>query len=175
MHNPFFKNKGPFKIDKLLKLSGLKNIDNFKNTKIHDIKDLLTSDSKDITFFHSKKYLNLASKTKANFCITSDNLKSYLPKKCNKIIVDNVLITTAKITAQKHVEKLHNSQDISTNSVLTKRVTNALDEYSQKLKEKKIQLLENYILESLKILFHKTDFVDKVSILSRFLAFIERL
>ena len=38
MHNPFFKNKGPFKIDELLKLSGLKNIDNFKNTKIHDIK-----------------------------------------------------------------------------------------------------------------------------------------
>ena len=73
-------------------------------------------------------------------------------------------IVTAKITAQKHVEKLHNSQDISGNSVLTKRVTKALDEYSQKLKEKKIQLLENYILESLKILFHKTDFVDKVSI-----------
>ena len=73
-------------------------------------------------------------------------------------------IVTAKMTAQKHVEKLHNSQDISGNSVLTKRVTKALDEYSQKLKEKKIQLLENYILESLKILFHKTDFVDKVSI-----------
>ena len=73
-------------------------------------------------------------------------------------------IVTAKITAQKHVEKLHNSQDISGNSVLTKRVTKALDEYSQKLKEKKIQLLENYVLESLKILFHKIDFVDKVSI-----------
>jgi len=73
-------------------------------------------------------------------------------------------IITAKITTQKHVEKLHNSQDISTNSILTRRVTKALDEYSQKLKEKKIQLLENYVLESLKILFHKTDFVDKVSI-----------
>jgi len=73
-------------------------------------------------------------------------------------------IVTAKITAQKHVEKLHNSQDISGNSVLTKRVTKALDEYSQKLKEKKIQLLENYVLESLKILFHKIDFIDKVSI-----------
>ena len=73
-------------------------------------------------------------------------------------------IVTAKNTAKKHVEKLHNSQDISGNSVLTKKVTKALDEYSQKLKEKKIQLLENYVLESLKILFHKTDFIDKVSI-----------
>ena len=98
MNNPFFKNEGPFKIDKLLKLVGLKNTDNFKNVKIHNIKDLQTSGSKDITFFHSKKYLNHASQTKANFCITTENLKNHLPKNCNKIIVDNVLIATAKIT-----------------------------------------------------------------------------
>jgi len=98
MNNPFFKNKGPFKIDKLLNLSGLKNVSNFKNTKIHDIKDLSTSGINDITFFHSKKYLNTASKTKAHFCITTQNLKNYLPTKCKKIIVENVLFATAKIT-----------------------------------------------------------------------------
>ena len=98
MNNPFFKNKGPFKIDEVLNLSGLKNVDNLKNIKINDIKDLSTSGTNDITFFHSKKYLNIASKTKALFCITTENLKSYLPKKCKKIIVNNVLIATAKIT-----------------------------------------------------------------------------
>ena len=98
MNNPFFKNKGPFKIDKLLKLSELKSINNFKNINVYDVKDLSTSTSKDITFFHSKKYFNLASKTKALFCITTENLKNYLPNDCNKIIVDNVLIATAKIT-----------------------------------------------------------------------------
>ena len=98
MNNPFFKNKGPFKIDKLLKLSELKSINNFKNFNVYDVKDLSTSTSKDITFFHSKKYFNLASKTKALFCITTENLKNYLPVNCNKIIVDNVLIGTAKIT-----------------------------------------------------------------------------
>ena len=98
MNNPFFKNKGPFKIDKLLKLSSLKNVNKFKNVNIHDIKDLSASTSKDITFFHSKKYFNHASKTKALFCITTENLKNYLPDDCNKIIVDNVLIATAKIT-----------------------------------------------------------------------------
>ncbi len=82
MINPFFKNNGPFKIDKLLKLSSIKNFDNFKNINIHDIKDLSTSGPKDITFFHSKKYLNLACKTKANFCITTENLKNYLPNNC---------------------------------------------------------------------------------------------
>ena len=98
MTNPFFKNKGPFKVDKLLNLCDLKNIDNFKNIKIYDIKDLSTSGSNDISFFHSKRYLNIASKTKAKFCITTASLKNYLPTKCNKIIVDNVLIATAKIT-----------------------------------------------------------------------------
>ena len=98
MNNAFFKNKGPFKIDKLLKLSELKSINNFKNFNVYDVKDLSTSTSKDITFFHSKKYFNLASKTKALFCITTENLKNYLPVNCNKIIVDNVLIATAKIT-----------------------------------------------------------------------------
>ena len=98
MNNPFFKNKGPFKIDKLLKISGIKSFTTYKNIKIHDIKDLSTSTSKDITFFHSKKYFNLASKTNALFCITTENLKNYLPDNCNKIIVDNVLMATAKIT-----------------------------------------------------------------------------
>ena len=53
MFNPFFKNKGPFKIDKLLKLS---NIDNneFKKDKLTDIKDLISASKNDITFFHSK-------------------------------------------------------------------------------------------------------------------------
>ena len=98
MTNLFFKNKGPFEINKLLKFAGLKNIQKYKNLKVYDVKDLSTSTKKDITFFHSKKYEARASKTKSSFCITTDNLKDYLPKNCNKIIVDNVLIVTAKIT-----------------------------------------------------------------------------
>ena len=98
MTNPFFKNKGPFKIDKLLKLAEIKKAQNLSNFKIYDVKDLSTSSKKDITFFHTKKYQSLASTTKASFCITTDYLKEYLPKNCNKIIVDNVLIAIAKIT-----------------------------------------------------------------------------
>ena len=30
MNNPFFENKGPFKIDKLLKLANLNNVNDFK-------------------------------------------------------------------------------------------------------------------------------------------------
>ena len=53
--NPFFKNKGPFKIEKLLKLSGIDNNENFIKSKISDIRDLSRATKDDITFFHSKK------------------------------------------------------------------------------------------------------------------------
>ena len=68
--NPFFKNTGPYKIENLLKLVDLKNSENLTKDNINDIKDLSSSGPKDITFFHSKKYSNFASKTKAIFCIT---------------------------------------------------------------------------------------------------------
>jgi len=97
MINPFFKNIGPFEINKLLILSNINN-KNFKKSKILDIKDLLTATKNDITFFHSKKYETLASKTKASYCITSQNLSHILPNNCNKIIVDNIFIATANIT-----------------------------------------------------------------------------
>jgi len=98
MNNPFFKNKGPFKIDKLLKFAGINNSRNFQKYIIKDIKDLSSSTKNHISFFHSRKYESLASQTKASFCITKDSLKNFLPHYCNKIIVDNVLVATAKIT-----------------------------------------------------------------------------
>ena len=98
MINPFFKNNGPFKIDKLLELSNIDNKNNYKKNKITDIKDLSNATSNQITFFHSRKYESSALKTKALFCITTANLSKILPSNCNKIIVDNVLISTAKIT-----------------------------------------------------------------------------
>jgi len=111
MNNPFFKNKGPFKIDKLLKLACIPNKDNFKKSNIIDIKDLSTSIKSNISFFHSKKYELIASKTKASFCITTENLKNYLPADCNKIIVDNVLIATAKITKMFYPESVTDDFD----------------------------------------------------------------
>jgi UDP-3-O-[3-hydroxymyristoyl] glucosamine N-acyltransferase len=96
--NPFFKNKGPFTIDELLKLSSIVSIDNFKDNKISDIKDLTSANENNITFFHSKKYENLASKTKAIYCVTTKNLAHILPSTCFAVVVENVLITTAKIT-----------------------------------------------------------------------------
>ena len=99
MLNPFFKNHGPFKISEILKFLYLK-LDNLKkDNDIKDIKDLQSSSSSDLTFFHSKKYKDIAKETKASFCLTTEMLKSELPKSCIPIVVDNVLVSTSKITS----------------------------------------------------------------------------
>ena len=61
MVNPFFRNIGPFKINKVL--SSLKINNELENLEeeIFDIKDLISASNKDITFFHSKKYEFVAS------------------------------------------------------------------------------------------------------------------
>ena len=97
MTNPFFKNTGPYDINHLLKSIDLKG-QNFLEEKINDIKDLYSSQNGDITFFHSKKYNDLAKTTKASYCITTENLKSFLPNTCKAIISDKVLLHTAQIT-----------------------------------------------------------------------------
>ena len=111
MINPFFKNKGPFKIKDLLKLSEINNSDNFEDNEILDIKDLSKAKKHNITFFHSKKYESLASKTEASYCVTTKNLAHILPKPCRSIIVDNVLIATAKITKTFYPESVTDDFD----------------------------------------------------------------
>ena len=110
MINPFFKNKGPFKIDKLLKSLNIENKD-FTQSKVSNIKDLNEANKDEITFFHSKKYETLASKTKASFCITTKSLAHILPINCKKIIVQNVLIATAKITQAFYPDSINDEFD----------------------------------------------------------------
>ncbi len=100
MLNPFFKNTGPFNVDKLLDKVAIENTQKFGKDKIYNVSDLLNATSKDLTFFHSKNYSHLASKTKASYCVTLESLSNFLPKKCKKIVVKNVLLTMAKITKE---------------------------------------------------------------------------
>ena len=80
MHHPFFKNKGPFKVSEILNILNLNNVDIDMDLTISDIKDLFISNKNEITFFHSKKYKDVANKTKASFCLTTEVLKNELPK-----------------------------------------------------------------------------------------------
>ena len=78
MINPFFKNNGPFKISDILQQINLDDLKIDNDYEIIDIKDLFTSKKNDITFFHSKKYKDIAKNTKASFCLTTEILKGPL-------------------------------------------------------------------------------------------------
>jgi UDP-3-O-[3-hydroxymyristoyl] glucosamine N-acyltransferase len=114
MINPFFHNKGPLKLDKIL--NSIKTETNLENieTEVIDIKDLVTASTNDISFFHSKKYEIVASTTKASYCLTTEKLSSILPKKCIPIEVDNVLVTTAMITSMFYPDAITDDFDINT-------------------------------------------------------------
>tara|TARA_B100001559_G_scaffold61819_1_gene49753 strand:- start:755 stop:1732 length:978 start_codon:yes stop_codon:yes gene_type:complete len=116
MKNPFFKNTGPHNINDLLKLIGLDN-QIFSDEKTNDIKDISSAQNKDITFFHSKKYISLAKITKASYCITTNNLKSYLPNNCKPIISEKVLLVTAQITKIFYPDSLTDDFDSSVEKI----------------------------------------------------------
>ena len=113
MASPFFKNHGPINILEIL--NSLKidsnnfNLNNIEN----DIKDLLSSNHKDVTFFHSNKYKDYANKTKASFCITNESLKNELPHTCKPLIVKNVLVSTAMITSKFYPDSINDDFDNS--------------------------------------------------------------
>jgi len=112
MINPFFQNKGPFKIEKIL--SSIKVENSFENldTEIFDIKDLVSASTNEITFFHSKKYDSVASTTKASYCLTTNKLSNILPKNCKPIEVDNVLVSTAMITSMFYPNAITDDFDV---------------------------------------------------------------
>ena len=87
MLNPFFSYNGPLSINEVFKVLKI-DTNNKENQTIENIKDLLSADSKSITFLHSKKYQDIAKKTKASHCITTHSLKQYLPKNCYPIVVE---------------------------------------------------------------------------------------
>ena len=117
MLNPFFKNAGPFKIEKLLAKADIENKENFKKDKIFNVSDLVSATKKDLTFFHSKNYAEFASKTKASYCITLDSLSNFLPNSCKKIVVKNVLLTMAKITKEFYPNSIVDDFDISAKDI----------------------------------------------------------
>ena len=111
MPHPFFKNYGPILISEILKYLDIK-INNLKVDKeILDIKDLYSSKNSDITFYHSKKYKEIAKNTKASFCLTTESLKNDLSKNCNPLIVENVLVSVSKLTSKFYPESINDNFD----------------------------------------------------------------
>ena len=117
MENPFFINKGPIKILEILNVLNLK-IKNLETEQtVEDIKNLHNANSGDISFYHSKKYKEVARNTKASFCITTELLKNDIPKNCIPLIVDNVLFSICLVTAKFYPNSINDNFDNSSENI----------------------------------------------------------
>ena len=143
MINPFFQNRGPFKIDKILSSINVEN--NFENldVEIFDIKDLVTASIKEITFFHSKKYETMASTTKAGYCLTTKKLSKILPKNCKPIEVDNVLVSTAMITSMFYPDSITDDFDTYTLNIEKTSFNNSVNHGKNILIGKNVKIGSN--------------------------------
>ena len=143
MVNPFFKNKGPFKISEISKLLNLSYKDISNDQSIEDIKDLLSATKNDITFFHSKKYIEIAKNTKAFFCITIESLKDNLPVNCIPLIVDNVLVSTSKVTEKFYPNSINDFFDDSVMNIVDTKFKDQVKHGSNVLIGKNVSIGSN--------------------------------
>jgi UDP-3-O-[3-hydroxymyristoyl] glucosamine N-acyltransferase len=158
MINPFFKNNGPFDISDILQLINIDNPKIVNDQKVTDIKDLFISKKNDITFFHSKKYNDIAKNTKASFCITTENLKDELPKSCTALVVDNVLVSTSKVTSKFYPSSINDNFDYTVKDLNE-------TEFKDKVKYGKNVLIgDNVTLGSDCLIGHNTIIEKNVSI-----------
>ena len=157
MSNPFFKNQGPFNILEILKLLDI-NSNNFLDKNVYDVKDLRNSTKNDLTFYHSKKYRELANSTKASFCITTESLKDQLAKNCTPLIVKNVLVSTSLVTSRFYPESVNDYFDNEVNDILE-------SDYKHKINfGKNVLIGKNVFIGSNCLIGHNTIIEKNVSI-----------
>ena len=121
--NIFYKKKKRISLQNICKELKISNFSK-KNIFLNDIKVLDYASKNDLTFIHSSKYLNFVTSTKSNFIITTSKFKKYISNK-NLLIVENVLISVAKIT------KLFYPESLNENFTIKKSNSNNSKKYKQ--------------------------------------------
>ena len=95
--NHFYEKKGPFPLKEIIKTIGYNgNFSLQNNFEIHSFESLDNAGENDMTFLNSSKYKDLSLKTKAVVCITSSSLSKFLPEKCIKLDVKNILFAVTQ-------------------------------------------------------------------------------
>ena len=95
--NHFYEKRGPYPLNEIVKVIS-SDIDSsmYDNVIIHGFESLNEATKNDITFLNSQKYKDFSLKTQAAACITTPNLSKFLPEKCIKLNVKNVLFAVTK-------------------------------------------------------------------------------
>ena len=97
--NQFFVKKGPYPLKEIIKaIDCTNNYSNVKDFEIHGVESLVNAKENDMTFLNSSRYKDVSLKTKAVACITSPNLSKFLPDKCIKLNVRNILLAVTQVS-----------------------------------------------------------------------------
>jgi len=91
-------------------------------------------------------------------------IKTELDHLDQKIHAQTSLIGLKKSALRQIVDEKYKQKASETNLQITRDVQKVLEIYSSKLREKKLQLLEQYLIEAIQVLIHKEDFIEKVAI-----------
>ena len=73
-----------------------------------------------------------------------------------------IILVNAKIRA--NLTKKHEDKKRMAGLEIGPNVQDVLEDYAKSLRSKKLELLENYILDKLQVLLHKKNFIEKISI-----------
>ncbi len=119
MQNPFFKKTKNIKINDILSKLDIKK--QKKNYIVNDVKELETASVKDISFFHSLKYLNSLKKTKSKLILTNKKFINFIPKNIEIIEVSNVNLAVSKITSLFYPNALEDIFDIEVKPIDKKK------------------------------------------------------
>ena len=82
----------------------------------------------------------------------------------SQISSNDALLKHINVKIRDTISNQFKNKKAQTQAELTEKVQLVLDEYIEKLKIKKLELLEMYLLEAIKILMHKKEFINQVSI-----------
>jgi DNA sulfur modification protein DndD len=82
----------------------------------------------------------------------------------SQITTNGALLRHVNAKLRDTASQQFKNKKAQTQAELTEKVQLVLDEYVEKLKMKKLKLLEQYLLEAIEILMHKKKFIQRVSI-----------
>ena len=94
----FYKNKGPLTLAQIAEICGAELLDASKASEtIADLASMEKANSQDICFFFDKKAKAKASEMKAKACISTNELKEFIPAHVIVLVCDNPKLASLKL------------------------------------------------------------------------------
>lgn len=103
----FFKNNGPFTLAQIAKIVEGELADGVNaKDKVSDISTMESATENDVCFFYDRKSKEKATNIKAKACVTTKELKEWIPQGVSVIVCDNPKLAFMKLNASFYEEYL---------------------------------------------------------------------